>query len=119
MAFTAPLRPDGARIEVSSATETHLTRGDTTATGDTLSQSLDPCLPDGRYEVRWNVKSDDGAALSGTYHFVVGTAVDTKPLNNPLLASGVATIRVFSFVFIGALVGGVLYALATYLPSST
>lgn len=83
-----------------------------TATG--VDQTVDPAMPDGRYQVRWRVVSADGAPLEGSYRFTVG---DVPPESNlldvPLTEGRSDWFRAVTHAVVGALLGLTAYVLWT------
>ena len=70
--FSGELMEPGRLVVVIDAQGTDWVDGAPTAEGTQLFQSLKPGMPDGSYQVRWQVVSSDGHPISGWFDFAVG-----------------------------------------------
>jgi methionine-rich copper-binding protein CopC len=67
----------GTQVAVTGPDGTSVTDGDPTVSGSTVTQQLATDLPAGSYAVEWQVTSDDGHPVSGTFGFTVAGGAST------------------------------------------
>lgn len=79
----------GSIIMVVDAAGNEWQSGEVVIQGSEVVQPLKPELPDGFYQVRWRVISNDGHPISGYFDFGVGSVSDADPL--PELSSAPTT----------------------------
>lgn len=72
MRFTAELMAMGVIVFVVDGSERDWVAGEPTVDGSELVQPLESGMPDGSYQVRWQVVSVDGHPVSGFFDFAVG-----------------------------------------------
>lgn len=72
MRFTAELMEMGVIVFVVDGSERDWVAGEPTVDGAELVQPLESGMPDGSYQVRWQVVSADGHPVSGFFDFAVG-----------------------------------------------
>lgn len=74
MRFTAELMEMGVIVFVVDDSERDWVAGEPTVDGAELVQPLESGMPDGSYQVRWQVVSADGHPVSGFFDFAVGAS---------------------------------------------
>lgn len=70
-------------------------------------------LPEGRYEIRWDVISFDGAAMTGVVRFTLGDAGTVPVLDMVVTSAGAAWTRAVAFGVVGALLVVIAHGLVT------
>ncbi len=119
MRFTAELIQMGAIVFVVDGSERDWAAGEPTVDGSELVQPLESGMPDGSYQVRWQVVSADGHPISGFFDFAVGAP--TGPITPPGVADDTESSRsneqpaaaipaLLWFGLIGAAVGVAIFA---------
>ena len=91
MRFTAELIQMGAIVFVVDGSERDWAAGEPTVDGSELVQPLESGMPDGSYQVRWQVVSADGHPISGFFDFAVGAP--TGPITPPGVADDTDSSR--------------------------
>jgi methionine-rich copper-binding protein CopC len=90
----------GAELVVVDASGTNWADGEIQVDGRAATQPVQSAMPDGSYEVRWNVTFTDGHPLSGSSHFTVGaqaaSAAVANPLNTRLGEAGVVAVYIIA-----------------------
>lgn len=74
LTFSGELQELGHLVVVIDTEGTDWVSGPATTAGNTLTQPLEGGMPDGSYQVRWQVVGSDGHSISGFYDFAVGEA---------------------------------------------
>lgn len=74
MRFTAELMTMGVIVFVVDGNERDWAAGEPIVEGAELVQPLESGMPDGSYQVRWQVVSADGHPISGFFDFAVGAS---------------------------------------------
>lgn len=74
--FTADLLDTGALINVTNASGDDVTKGEIRLEERTVTQPLQPDLPDGQYQIVWRVVSSDGHPITDKYQFAIGEPVE-------------------------------------------
>lgn len=82
LVFSGDVLDIGAVVRVVDHADTAWTAGDPVLDGPEVVTPLVDDLPDGAYEVRWRVVSDDGHPISGVIPFSVGDAA-AAPVPSP------------------------------------
>lgn len=73
--FSGELLPFGAAVIVADAAGTeYQAAGEPAFSGDDVIAQLEPGMPDGSYEIRWQVITGDGHPISGIVPFSIGEA---------------------------------------------
>ncbi|GAB2476230.1 copper resistance CopC family protein [Xylanimonas ulmi] len=72
LTFSDDLLAIGTTVLVVDASGSDQVVGDPRVAGPTVTADLPPALPDGPYEVRWQVVSSDGHPIAGSFRFGVG-----------------------------------------------
>ncbi|MDN5755570.1 MULTISPECIES: copper resistance CopC family protein [Micrococcaceae] len=81
--YSGQIMDMGALVRVVDSDGTDWATGKTTIKGRGIDVSLKPGMPDGQYEIRWRVVSEDGHPISGLIPFAVGNvAAPTAPLGS-------------------------------------
>jgi methionine-rich copper-binding protein CopC len=112
--FSSRLRDAGGSVVVEDSAGRNWAVGPARVDAVTLSQQVDPRMPDGDYQARWNAVAADGAPLHGVLRFTVGAvAGDSNPFNSVVTADGVRWLRGASFAFVGVVVALTGYVLVT------
>lgn len=70
--YSAELMEPGRLVVVIDSAGTDWVDGEPTSQGTQLFQPLKPGMPEGSYQVRWQVVSSDGHPISGWFDFAVG-----------------------------------------------
>lgn len=70
----------GATIRVVDAQERDWAEGDPVFDGQTVTQMLGAGMPDGNYQIRWRIVSEDGHPLSMSSNFSVGDLSSALPV---------------------------------------
>ncbi len=92
--FANDLLAVGGAILVLDESEQPWTQGDLVYDGTTVSIALASGMPDGRYEIRWQVVSEDGHPISGIVPFTVGeVAAEPTPAESGTAAVEAAAGR--------------------------
>lgn len=86
LTFTGKPVPIGGVIIVVDAHGTTWEQGEVALSDFTATQALRAPLPDGHYQVRWRIVSEDGHPISESYLFSVGDLAGAPPI--PELESG-------------------------------
>lgn len=86
--FGGTLLDIGAIIVVVDASGADWTAGDLLVERSTARIGLREDMPDGRYEVRWQVVADDGHPLSGVIPFGIGEAGAESAVTGPPAQTG-------------------------------
>lgn len=114
LTFAFDVRTDGAAVSLVDDGGASRTTGALEVRGATVSIAVDPSIGDGHHEVRWRVRSFDGAPLQGEIPFVIGdVGPDPDPLRAVISADGASVIRVVALAVLTGLLVCVARALAT------
>lgn len=73
----------GAVVLVVDAEGKEWATGEVEVRGRNVTAALLPDMPDGGYQVRWQVVSEDGHPIAGVIPFAVGDAVPLESTGNP------------------------------------
>jgi methionine-rich copper-binding protein CopC len=118
--FSSGLREAGGSVVVEDSAGRNWAVGPAGVGAATLSQRVDPRMPDGDYQAHWNAVAADGAPLHGVLRFTVGAVPgDSNPFNAVVTADGVRWLRGASFAFVGVVVALTGYVLVTTYRSPT
>lgn len=74
LTFTSEVLTIGAALVVADATGADWVASDPEVDDGTVTAALETGMPDGAYQVRWRVVSEDGHPISGLVPFTVGDA---------------------------------------------
>jgi methionine-rich copper-binding protein CopC len=83
LAFNGRPLEIGATVIVADAEGQDWAEGTPQVTDSLVSATLRPGAPDGFYQVRWRIVSEDGAVVSGYFGFAVGDTTDATPIPVP------------------------------------
>jgi methionine-rich copper-binding protein CopC len=99
----------GTQVAVTGPNGASVTDGDPAVNGSTVTQPLAADLPAGAYAVEWQVTSDDGHPVSGTFGFTVADGASTSGSTDVSAASAPGDSGTSPLLWIGL---GVIVAVA-------
>lgn len=91
LTFAADPLGVGAAVAVAGPDGTSWSAGDPVVTGATVTQTLQPAMPNGTYSVEWRSVSGDGHPISGTLSFTVDAPAPAAGVD-PVAAEATAQV---------------------------
>ncbi len=121
LTFTADVQEAGAEVVLVDEQGDSWTAGPADVDARLVTSPVRPDVPDGRYEIHWNIISIDGAPMAGVIRFVLGdVGDDIHPLDVVLTAQHATRILIGALAVLVALLGYMVHGLLTvYGPHAT